>query len=331
MSAPAHPPPPAPMFTLFADIDGSLVHYPDAQSLAELERTADVLLLPPSTTGRVGVISRGTLERCARLRDGGARIAIVSGARTTTLLARLPFLPAADAYVSENGGRIFYPDDSGLTAAPLREDFEWRALLAPVAGPLRQEALPPAERQGIVWDYYRALSAAGWRLDASGYSTAFRLLPTPGRGREETAAAIAARPPGLAASFNLGVADFYPAASGKEGAAAHLLARWGGAARAAAHLCDDDNDLPLAALVGRAFIPGITEASVSRAIEVDPSHFEVASGRWTDATEEMLDAAAAHFARLARGEGAAGGARGGEGGGAGEAAGRQAGRAAAAR
>lgn len=63
------------------------------------------------------MISRGTLERCARLRAGGARIAIVSGARTTTLLARLSFLPAADAYVSENGGRIFYHDPSGLTGA----------------------------------------------------------------------------------------------------------------------------------------------------------------------------------------------------------------------
>jgi hypothetical protein len=120
----------------------------------------------------------------------------------------------------------------------------------------QQRATP---QQGVVWDYYRTLSAAGWRLDASGYSTAFRLLPTPGRGREETAAAIAARPAGLAASFNLGAADFYPAASGKEGAAAHLLAQWGGSAADAAHLCDDDNDLPLAALVGRAFIPGITE------------------------------------------------------------------------
>jgi hypothetical protein len=29
--------------------------------------------------------------------------------RTTTLFQQLPYLPWADAYVSESGGRIFYP------------------------------------------------------------------------------------------------------------------------------------------------------------------------------------------------------------------------------
>jgi 3-deoxy-D-manno-octulosonate 8-phosphate phosphatase KdsC-like HAD superfamily phosphatase len=86
-----------------------------------------------------------------------------------------------------------------------------------------------------------------------------RLAPTPGKTEADMAAAIAGRPAGLKCTFNLGVADFYPAAAGKEGAAAHLLARWGGAPAGAAHLCDDDNDLPLAAMVGRAFLPSITE------------------------------------------------------------------------
>lgn len=86
-----------------------------------------------------------------------------------------------------------------------------------------------------------------------------RLCATPGKSRQDMEAAIAARPPSLKCSFNLGVADFYPAATGKEGAAAHLLARWGCDAASSAHLCDDDNDLPLAAMVGRAFLPSITE------------------------------------------------------------------------
>jgi hypothetical protein len=67
-----------------------------------------------------GVISRRTLELCAVLRGCGARLAIVSGARTSTLLGRLPYLPAADAYVSENGGRIFYPDPAGSTGGRVR-------------------------------------------------------------------------------------------------------------------------------------------------------------------------------------------------------------------
>lgn len=51
---------------------------------------------------------------------------LITGARTSTLLTRLPFLPAADAYVAENGGRIFYPDTTLPTAMPLAEDTKWR-------------------------------------------------------------------------------------------------------------------------------------------------------------------------------------------------------------
>ena len=51
---------------------------------------------------------------------------LITGARTSTLLARLPFLPAADAYVAENGGRIFYPDSTLPTALPMAEDTKWR-------------------------------------------------------------------------------------------------------------------------------------------------------------------------------------------------------------
>ena len=51
---------------------------------------------------------------------------LLTGARTATLLQRLPYLPAADAYVAENGGRIFYPDQTLPTAMPLMEDSKWR-------------------------------------------------------------------------------------------------------------------------------------------------------------------------------------------------------------
>ena len=56
---------------------------------------------------------------------------LITGARTATLLQRLPFLPSADAYVAENGGRIFYPDQTLPTAMPLMEDTKWRKLHNP--------------------------------------------------------------------------------------------------------------------------------------------------------------------------------------------------------
>lgn len=59
----------------------------------------------------------------------------MTGARTATLLQRLPFLPAADAYVSENGGRIFYPDATLPTACQIAEDARWRARHTPTGAP----------------------------------------------------------------------------------------------------------------------------------------------------------------------------------------------------
>ncbi len=68
---------------------------------------------------------------------------------------------------------------------------------------------------------------------------------------------------GLTASYNLGCLDIYPASSGKESAAAYLMKRWSAAPQHCAFMCDDDNDLKLASLVGRALIVSIGSVSGS--------------------------------------------------------------------
>ena len=60
------------------------------------------------------------------MRKGGVKLVLITGARLSTLLMRMAFLPAADAYVCENGGRIFYPDPSLTVALPISEDMDWR-------------------------------------------------------------------------------------------------------------------------------------------------------------------------------------------------------------
>lgn len=50
-----------------------------------------------------GFISQASLEKAAAVRKQGAAFVIVSGARTSTVLQRLPYLPAADAIIAENG------------------------------------------------------------------------------------------------------------------------------------------------------------------------------------------------------------------------------------
>ena len=101
-----------------------------------------------------GSISSHTLALCRDLRrQHGVKLVLVSGMRTSTLLSRLPYLPRADAYCPEAGGRIFYPteprmafdddaevspfeqwtpvyfagaEDGDLTAFGLREDRQWK-------------------------------------------------------------------------------------------------------------------------------------------------------------------------------------------------------------
>ena len=98
---------------LFSDVDGTLVHYPEAiitttEDNIDAENGNRILKLPPSATGMQGIISSNTLKTCQDIRKQGVKLVIVSGMRTSTLLKRLPYLPLADAYCSEAGGRIFY-------------------------------------------------------------------------------------------------------------------------------------------------------------------------------------------------------------------------------
>lgn len=231
-----HRPPP--------DLDGTIVHYQDGDTFtwtavsgddrtvlaqfASDPRPTPALLLPPTTSGARGVISRRTIELFAALRALGVKVAFISGCRVSTLLQRLPFLPAADAYVCESGGRIFYPDDSLPTALPIKEDMEWRRSHTAAAAP-EADHLAPLDRATCqpaapLWQQYRILADAGLKLDALNYTTAFRVKV----GREEWLAHHAADLlPDLAVAENLGAVDIYPVTSGKHQAAMHLMKRFG--------------------------------------------------------------------------------------------------------
>lgn len=277
----------------FSDIDGTLVHYEDHQ-LAEVDPD-NLLLLPRSSTGLQGVISKNTLDKIAALRSAGIVFVLVSGARTTTIMARLPFLPASDAYVTENGGIIFHPDGKLQTALRWRTDKEWREQHTAVLGPSDQDGAAAMGRDGPLWDWARKLQSDGWKLDTQGYSTNFRVRPGPNRSAEQLDEVIAQAPAGIKCTYNLGVADFYPESSGKATAAQYLMKRFGAAAKDCVFLCDDDNDMELAGIVGQAFLPSITSASVRAAVKARPTQFVTSTHHGTKATEDILDKVAAHF------------------------------------
>lgn len=148
----------------------------------------------------MGHISLETLKLAAKLRSTDARLVLVSGTRYSTFANRLPYLPRADAYVIENGGRIFYPKEAvpdvgdngdektvpaasavgdpsltGHAASALEEDLEWRKRMEGVTGPSSQDDRAPDLRTGPLWDLYRRAVSEGFVVDTDTYYTMIRI------------------------------------------------------------------------------------------------------------------------------------------------------------
>lgn len=230
---------------VFSDLDGTLVHYPENASKSD-----SVLKLPPSSTGMRGEISSKTLSLAQEIRKRGKRLILVSGMRTTTLLNRLPYLPRADAYCSDSGGRIFYPTsdlDKGFLVKPkhydgasendlksfsLVEDMEWRQLMESFTGEFgdsdcsfstaaTDEQRQTEARDGVLWAFARHLIERGFVLDTKGYSACFRVNQKQQTtlSADDFHALLDGRIKpfaGLETSVNLNCIDVYPSISGKK-------------------------------------------------------------------------------------------------------------------
>jgi hypothetical protein len=236
---------------VFSDLDGTLIHYPTyVDALLKNKSATDTIILPPSSTGMVGVISSATLRLIRDIRQMSVKFVLVTGMRASTLLKRMPFLPKADAYCCEAGGRIFYPIEptvGGYTVRPksfmgsvtsdldpfsLVEDLEWRNRLAQVDaagedGFVGHElspnpnigAIPMSQRKGRLWEYAQLLVAKGCVIDTYGYSSCFRLNREQQVSVSDSDSLLnivsSSLPIGLSTSTNLGCIDIYPSCSGK--------------------------------------------------------------------------------------------------------------------
>lgn len=288
---------------VLSDIDGTLVFtYPPGAEADQRLRKAENLALPPSRTGRRGFISKRTIELCGRLRKKGIPLVLISGVRYSTFAQRLKYLPYADAYVIENGGRIFYPAEGSerrsgnLVVGPeekyLVEDEDWRITLAEGSGDASQDFLTPGERIGPLWDLYRQLVKAGCTVDTHTYYTMIRV--SAGDGGRELEEAKRNLPSELSCSSNFGLTDFFPSRSGKRQAALYLAKeKFGIDPEFCAALCDDDNDIEMAEAVGHAFVTTFSSDSIARAARARPDHFTVASSSDVKASEEVLSLALA--------------------------------------
>lgn len=274
---------------LFSDLDGTIVHYPkEFNEYADIVEEDDVTqtakikykhsgelrecVVLTSMTGGKSYLSVKTKQLIETLRDLGVCFVIITGARSSTYIARKAKLPPADYEFFENGGRMLKDG---------RLEPTWTDQFANQIGPVldRTEILPdlppPEQRQGSLWSLYNILLNDGWKIDSRHYVTNFRVDVNKSTGKTAddfkavVARELSAR--NLASSFNLGKADIYPDSSGKANAARHILQIRNFKPEDSVAMFDDDNDLELGALVGRSFLPGVTHPSVLEALKTQPS------------------------------------------------------------
>ena len=76
--------------------------------LQEAGATMRVMPLPVSSTGKRAWISLQSIRTIAKIRSFGVPFIMLSGARTSTIFERLPWLPMPDAVATENGGARYF-------------------------------------------------------------------------------------------------------------------------------------------------------------------------------------------------------------------------------
>jgi len=258
---------------IFSDIDGTLVHYPDSESQDE----ADIIKLPPSKSGMCGIISVKTLDLARKIQLRKVMLVLTSAVRLATFQSRLPFLPNANAYIIENGGKIFWNRSAPDGCERLEEDNMWfKSNITPFLHSLDR--------------CRELLSANGLMVDCDGYTGMFRvrLKDTPEK-IVEIERIVTEKFPDLSLATNLGFVDVFPASSGKRNAAHHVMSTFGLEIANCAMICDDDNDMPLAVEMGQgAYVTQATAMSVEQQIKINPSQFVLATKTGTASTEELL-------------------------------------------
>lgn len=299
---------------VFSDVDGTLAHYPEKVDEHVGTEENKIILLPPSATGMQGIISSETLRKCQELRQKGKKLVLVSGMRSSTLWKRIPYLPRADAYCCEAGGRVFYPKRVGggtsfqlepfdgateatLEPFELEEDKEWRQQMSKTVGldgfvgneldgsSSGAKSVAVDKRSGLLWEYCLELQKKGFIVDIKAYSTCFRVNRKQQSSVSESEFAAlhsVDAPTGLATSINLGCVDFYPFDSGKKNCCQYVARKLCGAeavlSENAVCLCDDDNDLEMALACKHAFVPGISSASMAQVVENNTDRITATGG-----------------------------------------------------
>ncbi len=317
------------MKIIFSDIDGTLAHYEKHfKAYAKVRRSKngkifyedkttkivrECIALPTLTSGDA-YISQRTLELIGKIRSHGVLFALISGARTTTFIQRMKMLPEVDIAIAENGGKIYErkdgdmlknvaslldclsmtaPKQSGRRAkrVSLKLDKDWIKTFEKITGEIPSNK-PPEKRNGVLWNTYKKLKDQGYKVDAKGYDTAFRvhLEESVNKSLDQIQSIIQNFPKTITVRKNLGKIDFYPTLSGKGNAVKFILKRYKIKKTESLAIFDDDNDLPMAEAVGKVMISEVTSESVEKALKKHKNWIR-AKERGILAIEELLEKA----------------------------------------
>eukprot|EP00287_Rhodomonas_sp_CCMP768_P017850 CAMPEP_0202822352 /NCGR_PEP_ID=MMETSP1389-20130828/11008_1 /ASSEMBLY_ACC=CAM_ASM_000865 /TAXON_ID=302021 /ORGANISM="Rhodomonas sp., Strain CCMP768" /LENGTH=267 /DNA_ID=CAMNT_0049495255 /DNA_START=42 /DNA_END=845 /DNA_ORIENTATION=- len=243
-----------------------------------------------------GTVSDRTVELIGKLREKGVKFVIITGARSTTVIERMPMLPMVDAVACETGSKVWYPPPSACNPPDANEwelDKEWASNFQHVTGPLETD-VPAVQREGTLWELFREMKALLFDPDSRGYTGCFRVRckteEAVGRISEIVKDVRKLDDLGIGHAMNLGMYDFFPKAAGKGNTVRYLREKWGLKAEECVALFDDDNDIPMARECGTGYLPSITSESVRSRLSAEPRwHVAETAGSGVFATEEILE------------------------------------------
>lgn len=237
---------------IFTDVDGTLCFHEDKHAIAKLGETlddddGDAVVKAPNSTEPVHALDISTslyrvyldvaTQTRARIVSADAPIILVTGARPSTMEARLKAFDFQAGSVLENGAAIYNKD--------FQRDAEWDSYLAP------QQVQLSTIRDN--------LQASGLKLDIKGRTAMIRIRhkDNPQLTEDEFAALYSTLelPQGLKKTKNLGNIDIILEKAGKGEAIKYLLDQQSRNPHTFG-IGDDINDLELLEVADEGFVLG---------------------------------------------------------------------------
>jgi HAD superfamily hydrolase (TIGR01484 family) len=265
---------------IFTDLDGTLIFHEKAHGIERLAAQSDglVRVRDPQSNTEHDAYDLSTqyytvyiaAETCALAKQLAQQYHIVfmTGARSSTMEARLPVLDFATVYILENGSVIRDND--------FHVDQEWADKITPGLSYLEQQQ--------------KQLQTDGWNLDIAGRKGMIRV-----RSKDNPQKSLTdfydlrdhlELPVQLKKTTNLDNLDILPSSSGKDTAVRYVMQKLGFQSVQTIGIGDDFNDIEVLKITGRQFVP--LSAYAEMITQAQASGWYISRGLHFNAANEIL-------------------------------------------